>query len=968
MTRPPARTDSLIQPRSIRHGSVLGTALHAASLVVFALCITAILCVGAAVAQTPPVYYEQYDVELTLADNGDLSVRIRQQVAFDGEYRNAFLDIPKEYTSGIEITGLFLADEEGLTPADYTVTDNPDTVSLAWTYPPTRAGDMRGFVIDYVAKGALWVYNDRDVLRWDAIHADRSGAPVQSSSVFVRLPSYVPINATRVEASGSEYAVEMGDDVIDVRTQAPLIEGQFFNVQVDFPHGLVNADVQDWQKESDSELLEYEIPRFETEVWIKPDGALTVREEIDVAVLGSVMYGGFRDIARLYLDDVANFRVYQDGREMAQSAAPCTDCLWLIDSPRSTGWVRYSKYTDSVVIDEERAGSVSAEWDAAPVDAGETATIVAEYDIVGAIRPGEQSQTFVWPAIPDYGAPISEASIRVYPPPAISASALVITSTQTAAPQRTASDGSVFIRSQGAFEAGSEWIVHVTMPEDATSATSPQWIADLDNAISAATAARIAAARRRTLALFLSIMFVTLLLAASTFAWYSWGGKALRERLGGYLSEPPSALAPGLVAYLVDGRIKPNGVLASMIQLGAMGLAKVSLRPSFAIAPVGRERLGIASFQIGRSGNGETFNRHLAVLYNDILLPSVIGDRPSSMADLEPILVKKLPEYFAAMAADARAYRLAPPRAGILSKISAPVLMATWVLVMVATIFVGLQYRLPTAILVPVVFVVFALFFLLHAVRQLRSGRRSPSEDSERQRWLKFRNYLLDIKKYGNQAAARHVMDEYFAYAVALGVEAPVLDQAAPVSRQFPRWMATSEMRRSVLREVAVATPDMNDRVPATPRASARTQRRTIAPRHTRPSNSLTSVSRDMSSSLAAASVDLGGVLGKSAGSAADVPVTVTIRGRVGESTLSWDGGTPLDQIGNDILLNSARAMERTARRTTPSGSGMPSRRTKQWSSRSSGGFGRRVARTRSSSTRSRSSRRSGGGGRSGFG
>ena len=61
---------------------------------------------------------------------------------------------------------------------------------------------------------------------------------------------------------------------------------------MDSPLGLVDATVQDWQKQSESDLLEYAIPQVETTIWIQSDADLLARETIDVAVTESVVDGG----------------------------------------------------------------------------------------------------------------------------------------------------------------------------------------------------------------------------------------------------------------------------------------------------------------------------------------------------------------------------------------------------------------------------------------------------------------------------------------------------------------------------------------------------------------------------------------------------------------------------------------------------------------------------------------------------
>src|SRR5690606_16144040 len=76
-------------------------------------------------------------------------------------------------------------------------------------------------------------------------------------------------------------------------------------------------------------------------------------------------------------------------------------------------------------------------------------------------------------------------------------------------------------------------------------------------------------------------------------------------------------------------------------------------------------------------------------------------------------------------------------------------------------------------------------------------GRATYTEAGmvEAERWRRFKTYLLNIKEYGDLAAAQEIIDRYFGYAVALGVEEVVLAQATEMGALRPVWMPSPQMQ-----------------------------------------------------------------------------------------------------------------------------------------------------------------------------
>jgi hypothetical protein len=250
---------------------------------------------------------------------------------------------------------------------------------------------------------------------------------------------------------------------------------------------------------------------------------------------------------------------------------------------------------------------------------------------------------------------------------------------------------------------------------------------------------------------------------------------------------------------------------------------------------------------------------------------------------------------------------------------------------------------------------------------------------------------LTEIKKYGDQGAAQEIIDRYFGYAVALGVEEVVLAQAAEMGSVPPVWMPGSDPTR---RSDDLYRPQRRTtqlpRTPNFPWNRPSTQVPT-PPQPAIPRPNLATMSAQFGDSIKRASHDLGTLLGTAAGDASAAARSVTVNSQLRRREMEWKPNTPVSAILDDILRQSvsdareiqAREIARreSARRSASSGSGSwdwggsgGSSSSSSSSSRSSSSFGRSSSSSSRSSgsgsssrSTSSSSSRSSGGGRSGF-
>ncbi len=240
--------------------------------------------------------------------------------------------------------------------------------------------------------------------------------------------------------------------------------------------------------------------------------------------------------------------------------------------------------------------------------------------------------------------------------------------------------------------------------------------------------------------------------------------------------------------------------------------------------------------------------------------------------------------------------------------------------------------------------------------------------------WEGFKAYLVDIKKYGNLAEAQEILDRYFSYAIALGVEETLLVQVNEWGGHAPAWLGDGQLNDGS------AWHNRYDR-----RLHRRRwyQRGSFLPRQTQPKRplpsnqtmskprpSLQAVSDNLTRSLNRASDNMTELLNTAVGEGKTQKLSIIAFGR--SRDVNWDEASSINTIINNVM-SQGQSIRPPQPRSSSSSSSSESGRSggsSSWgsssSSRRSSSRSRSRRSSRSSSRRS-SSRRSGGGGRRGF-
>ncbi len=221
-------------------------------------------------AQTKSFYWERFDVDITLLENGDMRIVETQTLNFSGApFTYGYGSI---YTgsngNNDAITDINVRDQNGAytesgsnSPRTFEIDRSSDEVTINWYFEPTVGRSSYQF--SYTVKGGVQVGSfeegDGDQIYWKAIPADHP-APIEASTVVIHLPEGVkPQQYTGTtdylvaayldgnETSGVQ--IQVGDDgrTITYTALQSLATGEQLEVRVQFPHGLLDIPTPNWQ-------------------------------------------------------------------------------------------------------------------------------------------------------------------------------------------------------------------------------------------------------------------------------------------------------------------------------------------------------------------------------------------------------------------------------------------------------------------------------------------------------------------------------------------------------------------------------------------------------------------------------------------------------------------------------------------------------------------------------------------------
>lgn len=215
-----------------------------------------------ALAQSKSVVVERRDGDVTIRQQDGAMLFDETWVArfIGGPFRFAFRCIPVDRADDIgswqvsEGARNFSANSSEQ-PYTFTTYRNENGERCVKWFFPSTTNQTRTFNVRYQVDGGLRIYEGGDQFFWNFIESDR-GYPINSSTVTLHIPGNA--SPDQIKASAAENFAENQSQarVVDgntvVFTGKNFTEGDVWTLRAQFPHGIVNAQPSNWQKESDA--------------------------------------------------------------------------------------------------------------------------------------------------------------------------------------------------------------------------------------------------------------------------------------------------------------------------------------------------------------------------------------------------------------------------------------------------------------------------------------------------------------------------------------------------------------------------------------------------------------------------------------------------------------------------------------------------------------------------------------------
>ena len=189
-------------------------------------------------------YWEFIYVDVQVHENGDMLVTETQKYVFTAPHTNErYRWISLDRVDRIDSVQVF--EGEGLLSATTGVKGNHQWIR--WHHP-LRPPESHIFVLKYRVIGGLHIHEDGDQVYWKALFKQRS-ASILTGRVVVRLPTSLAGQILSFRAFGvpaDAHAVDA--QTVEFVTRGLLPPGKELEVQVIFPHSLLDIPLPAWQQ------------------------------------------------------------------------------------------------------------------------------------------------------------------------------------------------------------------------------------------------------------------------------------------------------------------------------------------------------------------------------------------------------------------------------------------------------------------------------------------------------------------------------------------------------------------------------------------------------------------------------------------------------------------------------------------------------------------------------------------------
>ena len=223
-------------------------------------------------AQSKSFYWERFDANMTLLVNGDIQVSERQTLVFSGgSFTFGFRTIPtgsEGQNDGIEIQAVREGDhvfqnDNSSNAGTYRLSHSSDEVRVDWYFSPTNG--RHTYTIDYLIKNPILVgtfeEGDGDQIFWKPLPSDLLSSRVENSQITLNLPQgvqpqqylsgegYLVEGTINGASDGVTSSVSENGRTLTYETNLFIYSGDTFEIRTQFPHGVLDVPVPDWQQQ-----------------------------------------------------------------------------------------------------------------------------------------------------------------------------------------------------------------------------------------------------------------------------------------------------------------------------------------------------------------------------------------------------------------------------------------------------------------------------------------------------------------------------------------------------------------------------------------------------------------------------------------------------------------------------------------------------------------------------------------------
>lgn len=215
-----------------------------------------------ALAQNEIIQWPRYETTLTLQQNGAIRVEETHEISLVAGATTWQRTIPTEKLSGIQdiqvvqVIPTQRTYQQADTQDNYTfeVTKQSNHQIIDLHFPPNNVTTSR-FILRYTVTGGIRFYPEGDWLVWQPFGRETT-APIKSLNTVVRFPVQLTEKHLIYSTSGLDTVKSFfseGNRIIFTTTNIPA--GSRFEIDVRFPHGIIEGKPPRWQQTIDSEAF-----------------------------------------------------------------------------------------------------------------------------------------------------------------------------------------------------------------------------------------------------------------------------------------------------------------------------------------------------------------------------------------------------------------------------------------------------------------------------------------------------------------------------------------------------------------------------------------------------------------------------------------------------------------------------------------------------------------------------------------